>query len=60
MIRGCAQKPLTPIAPFAALIWIAAAASGQNRNVAAMGKTEWTIFNPVTQLTVSEGAPTRS
>jgi hypothetical protein len=25
-----------------------------------MGKTEWTIFNPVTQLTVSEGAPTRS
>jgi hypothetical protein len=25
-----------------------------------MGKTEWTIFNPVTQHTVSEGAPTRS
>ena len=60
MIRGCAEKPLTPIAPFAALIWIAAAASGQNRNVAAMGKTEWTIFNPVTQHTVTEGMPTRS
>jgi hypothetical protein len=25
-----------------------------------MGKTEWTIFNPVTQHTVSEGMPTRS
>jgi hypothetical protein len=25
-----------------------------------MGKTEWTIFNPVTQLTASEGMPTRS
>ena len=51
MIPSRGEKPLTPIAPFAALILIAAAASGQNRNVAAIGKTEWTTFNPVTQLT---------